>query len=250
MLQNTSDPKADKKVDTSSQAAEVERQLLMIWYFRADHCKSKLLGIKNRGEDDILSFKSAFDGARALLFLPHWPHLILHKLLSNQFQLSPVIRVIFIIFSITTVDIKGCELLPSPHSHLHLRTPAAQQVTGKRMCHVHRRGGMDRSLQIDRVPAGVLWSNLLLNLALGFLLGCQVNMRDLGKETFGKVCNAVRMREAEGAQVVVRCPLMEKHSQCTWRMCREGAVWKTSDSLYTFRLWEIISDQAQITLFK
>lgn len=40
-------------------------------------------------------------------------------------------------------------------------------------------------------------------------------MRDLGKETFGKVCNAARMREAEGVQVVVRCPLMEKHSQCT-----------------------------------
>lgn len=128
------------------------------------------------------------------------------------FKLSPVLTIISIFpkpsllnprclcaasLHHTAVDIRWCEQLPSHHGHQHLRIPAAQRVD-RRTCAVSTVG---KILQIDRLSAGVLWSNLPLNLALSFLLGCQVNMSDMGKETFGEVWNApsegLRWRDVE-----------------------------------------------------
>lgn len=110
----------------------------------------------------------------------------------------------------------------APQSSRPLTLPYPSCSAGdRRTCATSTVGGTGKSLQIDRLSAGVLWSNLLLNLALGFLPGCQVNMSDLGKETFGEVWNGTEREtavEGWGAQMVVHCTLVGKHKQCTCSM--------------------------------
>lgn len=102
------------------------------------------------------------------------------------------------------------------------------RVTDGRVPHVYYEP--KASLQRDRLSAGVLRANLLLSLALGFLLGCQVNMSDFGQRNLRRGLESTQYETAVakwGAQIVVHCPPVKKHSQCTLQeVC--GYSWDNS----------------------